>query len=337
MRTERRVHHERDEVRGREAGHAQERRRHDGVPRPQRPDHEAGERDDADDEERRTARARARAPRRARSVMPTSATATSAEPTRSRVERPAARSFSPRPATASTIVTTASGTLIRKTQRQENGLHDHAAERRAAHGGKARERRPEPDRAPGLPRPRHAQEREARRRENGAADALQRAAADQHALVRRERGQQRRDGEQDDADDERPPEPHAVADRTADEVEGRQRERVGEVDPLLAGEPEPDVVVHRGSATITTVVSRKASAEPSAVANSVSSFTRGVRRPDARVSSAHYPQPVATHPGPARPDTGLQRPLRCVADERGGHTVTIVTNDCGGDAWRSRS
>ena len=45
VRAERRVHHERDEVRAREAGHAQERRRHDRVARPQRPDHEAGERE----------------------------------------------------------------------------------------------------------------------------------------------------------------------------------------------------------------------------------------------------------------------------------------------------
>ena len=52
VRAEGGVHDERDEVRAREPGHAQERRRHDRVARLQRPDDEADERGDPDDEER---------------------------------------------------------------------------------------------------------------------------------------------------------------------------------------------------------------------------------------------------------------------------------------------
>ena len=123
-------------------------------------------------------------------------------------------------------------------------LHDDAAERRPAHRREAREGRPEADRAARLARPRHPEQRQARRREHGAADSLQGTAADQHALARRERGEQRRQREEDDADDERATEADAVADRAADEVEGRERERVGQVDPLLTAEAEPEVLLH---------------------------------------------------------------------------------------------
>ena len=244
VRAERRVHDERDEVRAREPGHAQERRRHHRVARLQRPDDEAGERDDSDDEERQHL------------VEPLLAHLDErvGDPDEADGDEARADEVEGRAAVRLAVVA-APG------QREHDGegrerhvdqedpaprdrLHDDAAERRPAHGREAREGGPEADRPARLARPGHPEQREARRRQHGAADSLQRPAADQHPLARRERGEQRCQGEEDDADDERAPEADPVADRAADEVEGRERERVRQVDPLLTAEAEPEVLLH---------------------------------------------------------------------------------------------
>ena len=125
-----------------------------------------------------------------------------------------------------------------------DGLHDDAAKRRPADRRETRQRGPETDRPAGLARPGHAEQRQARRRQHRTTYSLQSAAADQHRLARRKRREEGCKREEDDADDERAAETDAVADRTAHEVERRERERVGEVDPLLAAEAEPEVLLH---------------------------------------------------------------------------------------------
>ena len=177
-------------------------------------------------------------------VIPTRPTATRPEPTRSSVERPCVSRSSPRPASASTTVRAASGTLIRKTQR-----HEIVCTMTPPSGGPPTVARLVRDVQRPIARPASpAQVTRSSARlvvvEHGAADSLQRPAADQHALARRERREQRCQGEEDDADDERATEADAVADRAADEVEGRERERVREVDPLLTAEAEPEVLLH---------------------------------------------------------------------------------------------
>ena len=141
-------------------------------------------------------------------------------------------------------MTAASGTLIRNTQR-----HEIVCTMTPPSGGPPTVARLVSDVQRPIARPASpAQVTRSSARlvvvQHRAAHSLQRPAADQHGLARRERREQRRQREEDDADDERAAEADAVADRAADEVEGRERERVGEVDPLLAAEAEPEVLLH---------------------------------------------------------------------------------------------
>ena len=125
-----------------------------------------------------------------------------------------------------------------------NRLDDQAAERWPTDRRDARQRRPEADRAPRLVRPDHAQQRQARRRQGRAADSLQRTARDERGLRRGCCAEHGCGREEHDADDERPSQADTVADRPADEVQRRKRQRVAEHDPLLAGEPETQILLH---------------------------------------------------------------------------------------------
>ncbi len=245
--------------------------------------------------------------------MPTSAIATSADPTRSSVERPRTRSSSPRPASASATVTAASGTLIRKTQRQEI-----VCTMTPPSGGPPTVARLVSDVQRPIARPAcpaHVTRRRARlvvvrtapptpcsARPPISTPSLGASAVSSDAS-----------GEQHDADDERAPQPDAVADRAADEVERRQRQRVGEVHPLLAREAEPQVLLHRAAAPRSRPSCRGRRAPSRAPSRTGSASARGGRRP-----SAH-----ATHSARRRQ---IRHHDRCTARLPQAHTVTIVTN-----------
>ena len=113
-------------------------------------------------------------------------------------------------------------------------LDERPAGRRAEDRCDARERGPEPDRVPRVLAVGGPEERERVRGQERARDALERPRDDQDGLVRRRPGEERGEREAARARDEDAPPAVAVADRAADEVEGRERERVGEEDPLLA-------------------------------------------------------------------------------------------------------
>jgi hypothetical protein len=127
-----------------------------------------------------------------------------------------------------------------------NPLHERASCRGAEDGGDARERRPEADRPTGLRPVDRTEERERVGREEGAGDALEGAREDQHCFVRRGAGEERGEREARRAGDEDRPAAVAVADCPADEVESGKRQRVGQEDPLLAGQPQPEVLLDRG-------------------------------------------------------------------------------------------
>src|SRR6185436_8381822 len=125
-------------------------------------------------------------------------------------------------------------------------LDERAANGRPRNRGYCRERRPEPDRASGLVAVDAAQKGERVRRQKGARDPLQRAGEDEKAARRGEAGEDRGNGEARGSRDERRSPPVAVADGAADEIERSEGERVGEDDPLLAGEAEVEVLRDRG-------------------------------------------------------------------------------------------
>ena len=136
----------------------------------------------------------------------------------------------------STTTATASGRLMRKTHRQPDGLHQPAAEERAGRAGDAGQTRPGADRAHPVLRPEgRLQDRQAARRQQRAADALDRAGGDQRPDVRRDPAGQRRHGEPHDADDEDPAPAEAVAQRAAEQDQRGQGQRVGVDRPLQPG------------------------------------------------------------------------------------------------------
>ena len=112
-----------------------------------------------------------------------------------------------------------------------------AAEKRPDGRGDPAQPRPRADRAsPILGMERGLDDREAPRREERAADALEDAGGDQELRARRERAQGRGEGEPDDPDVEDETPAHPVAQRTAQEDEGRERQEVAVEDPLeIAG------------------------------------------------------------------------------------------------------
>ena len=160
---------------------------------------------------------------------------------------PCARAASRRsaPARASTTVAAASGRLRRKIHRHDDPLDERAAGGRPGDRRDARERRPEADRAPRLCAVDAAEERERVRGQERARDALKRPRDDQGRLVRRRAREERGERESRGAGDEDRPPAVAVADRAADEVEGGERERVGEEDPLLARQAETEILLDR--------------------------------------------------------------------------------------------
>jgi hypothetical protein len=118
-------------------------------------------------------------------------------------------------------------------------------------------------------RERCLQDREAAWREQRPSDALESAGSHKPLRGRRQAAEQRRGSEPDDSDNEDPSTPEPVAQGTADEDEGRERERVAVHDPLQAGDARMQLSADRGSATFTTVASRNAMLEPSTVASRI--------------------------------------------------------------------
>ena len=202
-------------------------------------------------------------------------------------KRPAASGRGSRAPTAarSSTVTTASGRLIRKIQRQRR-TRPATADERADRGGDAAEPRPGADRRrPG---------RRGRRRPGsspgcpGVSSApptpCRTRAAISTSGVGREPAQQRRQREPDGADHEDPAPAEPVPERAAEQDQRGQREQVAVGDPLQlrpseASRSSPIV----RSATLTTVPSSIAMPEPStAAATTARPVAVPIRRPRAR-------------------------------------------------------
>ena len=106
-------------------------------------------------------------------------------------------------------------------------------------------RGPDPDRAPGLLLVERPDQREAVRRDERGRDPLEGARGDQLLDVLREPGERRGERRRRRPPREDAPPAEAVAERAGDEVERDERERVGERDPLLAGEAEVEPLADR--------------------------------------------------------------------------------------------
>ena len=132
---------------------------------------------------------------------------------------------------------TASGRLIRKTQRQPSRLDEPAAEERADRAGDAAEAGPGADRPAAVLLPEgRLQDGEAARGQQRAADALQRPGRTSSLERRGERAEQRGGREPDDPDHEDPAAAEPVAERAAEQDQRGQRERVAVDGPLQPGE-----------------------------------------------------------------------------------------------------
>jgi hypothetical protein len=83
------------------------------------------------------------------------------------------------------------------------------------------------------------------REHDRAADALHGTGQVEERRIGREPGQQRRDGEHDEADREHAPAPEPVGERPGGEHERGERQRVGVDDPLQVGEARAEVVADR--------------------------------------------------------------------------------------------
>ena len=111
------------------------------------------------------------------------------------------------------------------------------ADERTGGGRQAAESRPGTDGPSAIRRAeRRLEDGEAGGREQCTADTLEDPGHDQEAGVRGDPAAHRRHGEPDDADGENPPPPQPVAERTAEEQERSQRERVAGDDPLQGAE-----------------------------------------------------------------------------------------------------
>ena len=131
-------------------------------------------------------------------------------------------------------------------QPPRDGVDQVAAQQRADRDGDAAETRPRADgRAAVVAMERGLDDREASRREQRAPDPLQRAGGDQRLDARRERAQQRGDGEPDDADHEDAAPAEAVAERAAQQQQSREGQGVGVDRPLQAAEAGVEVVADR--------------------------------------------------------------------------------------------
>ena len=144
---------------------------------------------------------------------------------------------------AHTITTAATGTLMRNAHRQPGPSTRKPPTNGPMRAGDAAE--PGPQRRPPGRGP-------ARRklawmiarlpgREQRAADALEHPRRDEDLDVRRDPAAERRDREPRRADHEDPPAPVAVAERTADEDQRREREQVAGEHPLEVGDADVEV------------------------------------------------------------------------------------------------
>ena len=113
-------------------------------------------------------------------------------------------------------------------------LEEHAPEHRADRASRREAHDPHSDRDRALPRvEEHVEDqRERRRCQRRARDALQRAARDQHLGARRERGEHRDGGERRSADHQQPATTDAVAERP------HRDEEAGDHEPVDVDDPE---------------------------------------------------------------------------------------------------
>ena len=93
-------------------------------------------------------------------------------------------------------------------------------------------------------------DRQASRREQCATDALQHAGGDEDADAGCGAAQQRREGEPDHTDDEDPTTAEPVTERSADEDQGCERERVARHHPLETGEAGIEIVAETGQGDV---------------------------------------------------------------------------------------
>ena len=148
------------------------------------------------------------------------------------------------------------GTLTKKTQRQLERVRDDPADERPGGHREADRRAPGRDRAAALrPAVLGTDQRERRREERRAADALQRAAMSSTAMFQARPHSNDASAEHDDADGEDEPAPEAVRERAGGEDQRRERDRVRVHDPLQPGQARVSCRWTFGSATFTTVMS----------------------------------------------------------------------------------
>ena len=164
-------------------------------------------------------------------------------------DRPAARDSSRDSGTwrsATTTASAASGMLIRKIRCQSISTSQPPTNGPTA-AADAAEPRPGADRAAPVVRvERRRDDRQAARRQQRAADALQHPAGDQQLDAGRQPAERGREREPDDPDDEDPAPPVLVAERAAEQDERGERERVAVHRPLQAGEVGAEVAADRG-------------------------------------------------------------------------------------------
>ena len=147
---------------------------------------------------------------------------------------------------ATSTTTTASGALMRNTQRHEATWISHPPSERPHRGRDAAQPRPGADRpSPVLRRERRLDHRQAARGQQRPADALQRPGGDQQRRGRGQPAQQRRGREPDHADHEHAAAAVAVAERAAEQDQRREGQRVGGDGPLQRGEVGLQVLADR--------------------------------------------------------------------------------------------
>src|SRR3954454_17509898 len=132
-------------------------------------------------------------------------------------------------------------------RRPAEPLGQHAAQQDAGGGAETAERAPDAESAvAGCPfLERRRDDREARRRDHRAADALDRASAEEAGWGARERAEEGGGGEQGGAREEYSPAPEEVGGPPAEEEQSGERKRVGVDDPLQTGGREPEAVLDR--------------------------------------------------------------------------------------------
>ena len=139
------------------------------------------------------------------------------------------------------------GTLMKKIQGHERSCVSAPPTIRPIARAADRDRRPDAERLRALRAllERRRDDRERGRRDERGAETLERAAADQHPRGLREAVEQRRDREDDEAEEEEPLAPEQVARAAAEQQEAAEDERVRVDDPLEVGLREPEVLLDR--------------------------------------------------------------------------------------------